>query len=144
MSSILTSVEQAQIQHAIAAAELKTTGEIRIHIDRKCGIDPLAKATKLFLSMGMDKTQNRNAALIYLATEDQKVAIVGDVELNKVVPPQFWDDECALMISHFKQGNLAAGLCAGIEEVGKELANYFPAENDEMNELTNDISFGND
>ena len=144
MSSILTSIEQAKIQQAIAAAELKTTGEIRVHIDRNCRIDPLAKATKLFLSMGMDKTQNRNAVLIYLATEDQKVAIVGDVELNKVVPTHFWDDECALMISHFKQGNFAAGLCAGIEEVGKELTLYFPSENDQMNELTNEISFGNE
>lgn len=144
MSDILTTSEQAQIQQAIATAELKTTGEIRVHIDRKCGIDPLTKATKLFLSMGMNKTKNRNAALIYLATEDHKVAIVGDVELNKVVPSHFWDDECALMISHFKKGHFAAGLCAGIEEVGKELALYFPAENDEMNELTNDISFGND
>lgn len=144
MSDMLTTAEQAQIQQSIATAELKTTGEIRVHIERKCSTDPLVKATKLFVSMGMDKTINRNAALIYLATEDHKVAIVGDVELNKVVPSHFWDDECALMISHFKQGKLVTGLCAGIEEVGKELAMFFPAENDEINELTNDISFGND
>lgn len=144
MKNVLTPAEQVAVQQAIAKAEAKTTGEIRVHIDRKCAKDPLDQATKLFLQLGMDKTEFRNAALIYLAIDDHKVAIVGDEGLNKVVPPHFWDDECQLMISYFKNGNISQGLCAGIAEVGKELAVYFPSNDNEVNELSDEISFGND
>ena len=144
MKHVLTPAEQASVQQAIAKAESQTTGEIRVHIDRKCAKDPLDQATKLFLQLGMDKTEFRNAALIYLALYDHKVAIVGDEALNKVVPTHFWEDECELMIAHFKNGNISQGLCAGIAEVGKELAVYFPSNENEENELSNEISFGND
>jgi uncharacterized membrane protein len=144
MKHVLTSAEQLAVQQAIAEAESKTTGEIRVHIDRKCAIDPLVHAMKLFLKLSMDKTAFRNAALIYLAVDDHKVAIVGDEALNEVVPPHFWEDECDLMITHFKNGNISEGLCAGIAEVGKELALYFPSTDEEVNELSDEISFGND
>ena len=144
MKHVLSPAEQESVKQAIALAESKTTGEIRVHIDRKCAKDPLDQAKKLFLQLGMDKTEFRNAALIYFVIDDHKVAIVGDEALNKVVPPHFWEDECALMITHFKNGNISQGLCAGITEVGKELTVYFPLNDNEVNELSNEISFGND
>lgn len=144
MNNTLTQTEKERIQQAIAAAEIGTSGEIRVHIDQKCPGDPLEQAKVLFMKLGMDKTQFRNAALIYLAVKDHKVAIVGDEALNKVVPPHFWEDECELMISFFKNGNISAGLCAGIQEVGKELKSYFPSDSQDKNELTNEISFGHD
>lgn len=144
MKNVLTSVEQEAIQQAIANAESRTSGEIRVHIDRKCAGDPLEQAMKLFLQLGMDKTQFRNAALIYLALDDHKVAIVGDEALNKVVPVHFWEDECELMITHFKRGDISAGLCAGITEVGRELATFFPLADEGTDELSNEISFGDD
>ena len=144
MKNVLTAADKERIKLAVLSAESQTSGEIRVHIDQSCNGDPLERAVALFQRLGMEATKYRNAALIYLSIKDNKVAIVGDVELNKVVPPHFWDDECDLMISFFKQGKIAEGLCAGVVEVGNELARHFPLTADSLNELPNELSFGDE
>ena len=144
MKNALSASEKERVKHAVLTAEKETSGEIRVHIDQTCPGDPLDRAIELFQQLGMEATQYRNAALIYLSLKDHKGAIVGDTALNEVVPQHFWDDECALMISHFKRGKIADGLCAGVLEVGKELARYFPLTADSKNELSNDLSYGNE
>jgi len=40
--------QKAAIQAAIADAELNTSGEIRVHIDVKCTVTPIEKASEVF------------------------------------------------------------------------------------------------
>ena len=47
----------------------------------------------------VEKTEKKNAVLIYLAKKDKKLAIIGDEGINKVVPANFWDDERASFAS---------------------------------------------
>jgi uncharacterized membrane protein len=71
------------------------------------------------------------------------LAIVGDVGIDEKVPEGFWDDEKNLMINYFKEGNYTKGLEEGIRLVGEQLKLYFPAQEADKNELSDDISFGN-
>jgi uncharacterized membrane protein len=136
-------VEQREaIQQAIAQAELNTSGEIRIHIDGKCKEDPIKRAIAVFEKLGMQKTALRNGVLIYLALDHKKLAIIGDKGINEVVPDHFWDDERDLMISHFKKGEFTEGLVNGILKVGDQLKQAFPYQETDQNELSNEISFG--
>ena len=53
-----------EIVQAIREAEAKTSGEIRVFIQRgKLNVDPLIVAQKKFHQLGMHKTRERNAVL---------------------------------------------------------------------------------
>jgi len=56
----LTSYEEQKVLQAITDAELETSGEVRLHMDKWCKTDPLYKAKNLFAHLGMDKTKERN------------------------------------------------------------------------------------
>ena len=133
--------EQKQISEAIEAAERFTSGEIRICIEKSCKEPVLDRAANYFKKLGMDKTALRNGVLIYLSIDDHQFAIIGDAGINKLVSPDFWDSTKDMMLSHFKQGNLAEGIIAGIKLAAEQLKTYFPNLEGDKNELSNDISF---
>jgi uncharacterized membrane protein len=142
MRRFLTESEEKAITDAIGLAEDKTSGEIRVHIETRCKPAPLDRALEVFYALGMEKTRDKNGVLIYIATDDHKLAILGDEGINKVVPPNFWDAELELMKSHFKQGAFAQGISQAIHDVGEKLKAYFPFQTDDKDELSNDISVG--
>jgi len=136
--------EKKTIVDAITEAELNTSGEIRIHIDKKCKNNPIDKAVKIFEKLGMHNTEHRNGVLIYIATSNKKLAIIGDEGINKVVKENFWDEIKDEMISHFKDDNFIVGLSNGIIKAGQQLKKHFPYKSDDINELTNEISLGDE
>lgn len=141
-SELFTDLEQEQIRKAIEDAEKNTSGEIRICAEKKCPAkDAIERAASYFIKIGMHETSLRNGVLIYIATEDHKFAIIGDEGINKQVPSNFWDDTKEIMASHFRNGNLTAGLIAGIAAAGAQLKTLFPALDEDKNELSDDISF---
>lgn len=139
---MLSSTEQKLVAQAIAAAEKNTSGELRVHIEKVCTQDPMQRAVAVFEQLGMQRTAERNGVLIYLALESTQLAIIGDKGINEKVPSDFWDSTRDLMIKHFKEGQITTGLCAAISEAGAQLAAYFPYQDNDQNELSNDISFG--
>lgn len=90
----------------------------------------------------MHETKDRNGVLIYLSVNDRKFAIIGDAGINKVVPEGFWNDIKELMTGHFKKGEFAIGLITGIEKAGEQLRQYFPFQDNDVNELSDEISYG--
>jgi uncharacterized membrane protein len=46
------------------------------------------------------------------------------------------------MASQFKGGNFKQGLIDGISNAGEQLKKYFPYQNNDSNELSNEISKG--
>lgn len=134
--------DENRIKAAILKAELNTSGEIRIHIENNCKIAPLDRALFIFDKLKMTKTANHNGVLIYLAVKDRKFAILGDSGINNIVEENFWEDVKILMSEHFKRGEFVFGIEKGIERIGIKLKNHFPYQNDDINELNDDISFG--
>lgn len=139
---LFTQEEQQKIVAAVKEAELNTSGEIKVHIERKCKEDVLDHAAFMFDRLEMQKTELRNGVLIYLAVEDKKLAILGDAGINMKVPKDFWDTTRDFMISHFKEGKFAEGLSGGIKLAGQQLKSHYPYQSDDVNELSDDISFG--
>ena len=133
--------EQLQVRNAIEAAESATSGEIRICVEKTCSEDVLDRAANYFAKLEMNKTALRNGVLIYLATQDRKFAIIGDLGINKLVPVDFWDSTKEAMLEHFKSGNLVEGIITGITRAGEQLKTYFPYQDSDKNELSDDISF---
>ena len=130
------------IKEAIGVAEHQTSGEIRVHLEGSCKNDVLDRAAWLFKKLDMHKTKDRNGVLIYLSTKDRKFAIIGDVGINKVVPEGFWNEIKQNMINHFTKGEFAEGIVDGIKLTGDQLKQFFPYQTDDINELSDEISFG--
>ena len=143
MSEKLFSNEQkSRIKEAIREAEGNTSGEIRVHIDKKCKADVLDRAAYIFEQLNMHKTKLRNGVLFYLAADDHKFAILGDAGINTVVPDNFWDEIKDRMLNYFKEGQFTEGLEEGIRMAGQQLKTQFPLQEDDVNELDDEISFG--
>jgi len=130
------------IAKAIENAEHQTSGEIRVHLESKCSEEVLDRAAWLFKKLKMHETKDRNGVLIYLSVNDRKFAILGDAGINKVVPEGFWNEIKEMMIGHFKNGEFAVGLINGIGKAGEQLKQYFPFQDNDVNELSDEISYG--
>jgi uncharacterized membrane protein len=136
--------EKELIKSAVKEAEMQTSGEIRVHLDNHCREDVMDRAAWWFGRLEMHKTELRNGVLFYLAVRDKKFAILGDGGINAVTPDDFWEGIKEKMSEHFSAGNFARGLEEGILMAGNALKEHFPYQEGDVNELSDDISFGGD
>jgi len=141
VESFFSKEQKQEILDAIATAELNTSGEIRLHMEDRCKIDVLDRAAYIFEKLEMHRTAQRNAVLFYLAVKDRRFAILGDAGINQVVPENFWDAIKEIMLGYFKEGNFTDGLSTGILMAGEQLKTNFPYQSDDVNELSDEISF---
>ena len=134
--------QREDIRQAVLNAELDTSGEIRIHIETSCKGDVMDRAAFIFDKMGMQKTAKRNGVLFYLAVKNRRFSVLGDKGINATVPEDFWDDLKNLLLNHFREEMFTEGLIEGIGMVGTKLKKDFPYQTGDVNELSDDISFG--
>ena len=142
VSHFFSEEEKKRITDAVRAAELDTSGEVRVHIEGKCKEDVLDCAAYWFEKLNMHKTALRNGVLFYMAVYDHKFAILGDAGINAKVPDDFWEEIKEHMLAMFKKGRMADGLAEGIRMAGEQLKAHFPYQHDDVNELPDEISFG--
>ena len=139
----LSKLEHDRIVHAIRDAESKTSGEIRVYVQRgQLSADPLVVAQKKFQRLGMHKTGERNAVLIFVAPRSHKFAVVGDKTIHEKCGEQFWQHVVDGMRVHFQNERFSHAIVEGIQEVGKLLAAHFPRTSANPNELPDEIVEG--
>jgi uncharacterized membrane protein len=138
--SINTIELHKKVEEAIEKAERNTSAELRVHLEEKCGEDPLDRASFIFERLEMHKTADRNGVLIYVAFGDRKLAIIGDVGIHRHVAPGTWENIKNQMTQDFASGNYDLGLCHAVEAVGEHLKHFFPYRHDDRNELPNSVS----
>ncbi len=145
MAKFLTKEQEASIVDSIQQAESETSGEIRVHLEKKCKAETaLERAQEVFKELNMEQTELRNGVIVYVAWADKKVAIWGDKGIHQLVGQSFWEEELKLMISHFKEGDFEAGLSEVILQIGHKLKEHFPHQDDDVDELPNEISYNTD
>lgn len=141
--TLLSDSEKQLLVAAIKAAEEKTVGEIKVHIDNYCAGDVLIKAQSLFDKLKMYETKERTGVLIYIACKDKKMAILGDQGIHKIVRDQYWNNLVQQCIQYFKEEQYFLGLQHALQEVSVVLHEHFPSTStSNHNEISNDISFG--
>ena len=140
--SFFSKDELHKIGESIAAVEEKTSAEIRVRLEKKCEGDALVRARILMNELGMTKTKGRNAVLIYIALEDHRFAIFGDEGIHKVMGDEGWKALSDQLVEHFRKGQFCEGLTQIIYKIGEMLAKPFPPAAENIDELTNEPSFG--
>ena len=138
----LTPEEEKEIVNAITKAEKVTSGEIRVHIEGTTDKDHFDRAKYLFHELNMDATELKNGVLIYIAVLDKSFVIMGDKGINDLVEDDFWDCTKDVMLKYFKEGDFKTGIVEGVLRSGEVLKEYFPWQEGDIDELSNEISKG--
>ena len=134
--------DERLLEGLIAEIEGRTSAEIRIHVERRCRGNQLDRAAECFEALRMHETDARNGVLLYLAIHDRKFAVIGDVGIHQVVDQPFWDATYEAASPWFKSDAWVVGLKAALEAIGKALEVHFPRSNEDVNELSDTISWG--
>ena len=140
--SPLPRIDHARVIAAIAAAEARTSGEVRVFISSRAATDPVDAAQRQFERMNMTRTADRNGVLIFLAPASHTFAVIGDQGVHEKCGDAFWRELSAAMTEYFKRGEFTDGLTLGITRAGELLARHFPRSPDDRNELPDTIEQG--
>ncbi len=136
----LDQLDDAKILAAIAEAEARSSGEIRVYVSHQKREDVLAAARRRFLKLGMTKTRQRNAVLIYFAPLTHGFAIWGDVGVHEKCGDALWLEMVGEMTPLLKAGRFSEAVVRAIQRVGEVLAQHFPRRPDDRNELPDQIA----
>ncbi len=95
----------------------------------------LARAITCFKVGAERRTHGRTGILIYLSMREHRAEIVADAAITGKVAPEVWGEAMAAMLPGIKAGRIADGMVAAIEHVGAVLAEHFPRDGNDTNEL---------
>jgi len=139
-----TDEEKQNIVNAVRDAEQRTSGEVRVFVERHCRyVNAIDRAVEIFENLQMQKTELRNATLVYVAIKDRQLAVFGDEGIHQKVGNEYWANEVMKMINAFNRDNIAEGIRQCVLNIGEALAMHFPYNRStDKNELPDDIVFG--
>jgi uncharacterized membrane protein len=137
--STIPDIDHERIVAAIGAAEKRTSGEIRVVVARHAVADPITTARRHFERLGMTNTAARNGVLILVAPRSRNFAVIGDSGVHEKCGEGFWQELAAAMTEQFRAGQFTEGITLGIERAGALLAEHFPCQPDDRNELPDDV-----
>lgn len=139
-----TDEEKQSIIDAVRNAEQRTSGEVRVFVESRCRyVNAIDRAVEIFENLQMQKTELRNATLVYVAVKDRQLAVFGDEGIHQKVGNEYWANEVVKMINAFNRDNIAEGIRQCVLNIGEALATHFPFDRStDKNELPDDIVFG--
>ena len=137
----------ARITDAIQQAEKNHRGEIRFAIEAALeptqllkNLTPRQRALEVFSHLRVWDTELNSGVLIYLLFADRAVEIVADRGIHdKTAQHHCWENIIRTMETAFASGDYEAGAIGGINAVAEELIRYFPAGENNPNELPNEV-----
>jgi uncharacterized membrane protein len=139
-TEFINQLDEQRIVRAIDEAERKISGEIRVYISHEERHDALTCAKKRFRELGMIKTKQRNAVLIYIVPRTRQFAVVGDEGIHQKCGDDFWKDVVSAMSQRMKQGEFTEGIVGTVQMLGEALQRHFPMMRDDANELPNNLA----
>ncbi|MBO9510087.1 hypothetical protein [Erythrobacter sp. A6_0] len=81
------------------------------------------------------RTHGRTGVLLYLSMREHRAEIVADETIAGQVPAEVWGEAMADMLAEIREGRIAEGLAVGVRDVGAVLAERFPRDAEDTNEL---------
>ena len=143
-SRLVPPADSARIEAAVAAAEQRHAGEIRVVVEAALpfglllrGVDARTRALQLFASLGIWDTESNNGVLVYLLLGDRAVEFVADRGIAARIPDGDWASLCREVESLCAQGEVAEGCCVAVRGVSAQLERHFPRGGNSRNELPN-------
>jgi uncharacterized membrane protein len=143
--AFLQSLDSAAVEAAIARAETRTSGEIRVSIAGFFVGSSRRLAESAFRRLGLHATRDRNGVLLLVAPARRQVVVLGDEAIHAQVGDAFWEEIAARVGTHFHEGRFTQGVVEAVDAIGEALARHFPAgaeSGGNPNELPDAIDVG--
>jgi uncharacterized membrane protein len=129
-----------QFEDCIVAFESSTRCELRIHIEEENDASVMDRAAFVFDHLGMRKTKERNALLIYIQLYPSALAIIGDLGVQSHVSQDKWESWKNMLIDSFKKEEYFQGIQATTLAMAEHLKVSYPWNPSDTDELSNAIS----
>ena len=121
----MTRDDRAAVARAIAAAENGTSGRIAVRIVPDKTVDAFERAKHEFARAGLHRHDAGNAALVLLAPNAQRFAVIGDRALHERVGDDFWNAVVAESTPYFARGETRDGVLHAVGRIGEALHAHF-------------------
>jgi uncharacterized membrane protein len=142
LARVLPPAAMVAIEKEIAKSEAKHRGEVRFAAEAAlesaalfAGQSARERALEVFSLLRVWDTEENNGVLIYLLLADRDAEIVADRGIHAKVPAGEWGEISRRMEAAFSKREFEQGVLAGIEEVSRRLARYYPPRPGDRNEL---------
>lgn len=144
IKNYLSDSELDDIVKKISQAESKTSGEIRLSIKtkrgyRENGISPRELAIAEFYNLEMHKTKDKTGVLFFILFDEHKFEIIADEGINSKIEDSEWKTFSEKISDLFRQEKYSEGIKFVIDRIGERLADEFPIQRDDKNELSNEV-----
>lgn len=96
-------------------------------------------AREQFLMRGIARTKDRSGVLIFVSLGERYARIIADDGIAARVPQAQWQGAIDALIAHMRDGRIADGFVAAIENCGNALAAHFPRTAETRDELPDRI-----
>jgi len=83
------------------------------------------------------ETRERTGILLYVSLLEHRVEVLADRGIHERVEPGTWDGVVARVLDGIRTGRAEAGLVDAITHCGELLAQHFPVQPDDSDELPN-------
>jgi uncharacterized membrane protein len=137
----LCKAETSAVNAAIKQAERRSSAEVKVVLARHCWGDIKAKAHRIFRDWGLDRTAQRNCVLLLFVVANREFLIYGDEGIHSQVGADFWNDVRDEMAEAFRRDECGAGIARGVQRIGEKLAQYFPWQRDDVDEIPDEIVY---
>lgn len=139
--SFFDGLDRPAIVEAIGRAEVKSFGEVRVHLHHGAVKDVRAEAEKAFRRLGMDKTIRGSGCLIFIVPDSRAFAVIGGSGIHEKVGDAFWAEARDAAGALFAEGKFSEGIVAAVDRLGDALALFFPKTGPrDTNELPDEVS----
>lgn len=132
-----------EIEKAVKRSERHHRGEIRFAVENTLapariwqGVSARERALEVFSDLQVWDTEENSGVLIYLLLADHEVHIIADRGIAKQVAQSEWTAVAEAMQTAFRKGDFREGALTGIERISRLLADHFPADEENPNELS--------
>ncbi len=97
------------------------------------------RAIEQFLVQNLHTTLGRTGVLIYVSIAERYAEVIADDGIYRKVTPEVWDALIAALTMNIGRGAHVEGFVAAIETCGAILAEHFPPETGDRDELPNHL-----
>src|SRR5688572_6788255 len=99
----------------------------------------LQRAFSVFVQSGVANTRDRSGVLVFVSEAERRAIILADQGINTRVAANEWQADIDTLLQAIRERQAARGLLAVIERIGSILAESFPPQPDDQNELPNAV-----
>lgn len=132
-----------KVVQSIQDVESRTTGEIHVHLSKAIyEKDPFEGAQRVFARYSMQRTQDRNAILVYINEKKRRFAIIGDLGIHQIVGQKYWNEKSAQLQHYIQTMEMDSALSLIVVDLGKALELHFPLQRDGVsrNQISDEIT----